>query len=196
MMKKFPFVLLAALVLAGCLSRPPEQQQPPAPIEPAQPSAEQPQAPAPLPPVPSPPKIKTIDWSASVAPLVQQMLGTQGIAPGSVLLINTVKNNTNGSLQTAKATDALYNALASNNTFKVISLAQMTSARQTLGLSAEDSLESRSKAVGLARYVNAQYVLYSDASGDAKQPELEMQLMLVQSGEIIWSGKGVAQEQQ
>ncbi|TKI07711.1 penicillin-binding protein activator LpoB [Martelella alba] len=193
-MKKFPFVLLAALVLAGCVTRPPKQQ--PAPIEPVQPPPSQPSAPPPVSRVPTPPKLVTIDWQSSVAPLVQQMLATQGIAPGSVLLINTIKNNTNGSLQTAKATDALYNALASNATFKIVSQAQLTSARQALGLSAEDSLESRGKAMGLARYVNAQYVLYTTADGDAKLPELDMQLMLVQTGEIIWSGKGATQDQQ
>lgn len=194
MMKKYLFVVVAALMLTGCPIRPPQPQQPPAPIEPVQPPPSQP-APAPQ-PVPKPPKLRTLDWQGSLDPLVKQMLNTQGITPGSVLLINAMKNNTNGSLQTGNATAALYNALASTTTFSVISQSQMASARQTLGLSAEDSLESRSKAVGLARYVNAQYVLYSDASGDVKQPEIDMQLMLVQSGEIVWSGKGLVQEQE
>ncbi|WP_413734224.1 penicillin-binding protein activator LpoB [Sodalis sp. RH21] len=192
-MKKYLFILLAALVLTGCPTRAPEPQQPPATVEPAQPEPTPTPPPAPQ-PVPSPPKIRTIDWQASVSPLIQQMLGAEGVAPGSVLLINTMKNNTNGSIQTGKATAALYSALASSDRFKIIGQDQMTSAKQTLGLSVDDSLESRSKAVGLARYVNAQYVLYSDANGDAKLPELEMQLMLVQSGEIIWSGKGLARE--
>ncbi|WP_213994120.1 penicillin-binding protein activator LpoB [Sodalis sp. dw_96] len=191
-MKKFPLVLLAALVLTGCLTRPPEQQQP-APIEPVQPAPSQPPVSAPLPPVPVPPTIRTLDWQGSVAPLVQQMLAVKDVNPGSVLVINTVKNNTNGTIQTGKATDAIYNALASNGKFTVIAPPQITAAKQTLGLSTDDSLESRSKAVGLARYVNAQYVLYTDAGGDAKAPDLEMQLMLVQSGEIIWSGKGSVQ---
>jgi hypothetical protein len=192
MMKKFPFVVLAALVLTGCLTRPPEQQQPPATIEQAKPAPSRPHRPprAPLPAVPTPPKIKTIDWQGAFAPLMQQMIATQGVNPGSTLLINRLKNNTNGNVQTGNATDALYAALASNGKFTLIPQAQMSAARQTLGLSADDSLETRGKAIGLARYVNAQYVLYSDASGDARSPTLEMQLILVQSGEIIWSGKG------
>ncbi len=195
MMKKYLFILLATLVLTGCPTRTPEPQQPPATVEPAQPESIPTPPPTPAPqPVPVPPKIHTLDWQASVAPLIQQMLGVQGVAPGSVLLINTVKNNTNGSVQTGKATAALYSALASNNKFTLISQDKLISAKQTLGLSVDDSLESRSKAIGLARYVNAQYVLYTDASGDAKLPELELQLMLVQSGEIVWSGKGLAQE--
>jgi len=191
-MKKFPFVVLAALVLTGCLMHPPEQQQP-APVEPVQPAPSQPPVSVPLPPVPVPPTIKTLDWQGAVAPLVQQMLAVKDVNPGSMLVINSVKNNTNGTIQTAKATEAIYNALASNGKFTVIAQPQISAAKQTLGLSTDDSLESRSKAIGLARYVNAQYVLYTDANGDAKSPDMEMQLLLVQTGEIVWSGKGSAQ---
>ncbi|MDI5405222.1 hypothetical protein MJM25_29005, partial [Salmonella enterica subsp. enterica serovar Lubbock] len=41
------------------------------------------------------------------------------------------------------------------------------------------------KAIGIARNVGAQYVLYSSASGNVNAPALQMQLMLVQTGEII-----------
>lgn len=195
-MKKYLVVALAALTLSGCLSRPPESEQPPATVEPAKPPVvvEPPQQPQPQPPigepVPQPPKIQQLDWLSSVQPLVNQMLKADGVNPGSVLLLDSVKNNTNGSLQTAKATSALHKALASNQTFSVVPEAQLATARQTLGLSADDSLGSRSKAIGLARIVSAQYVLYSDVSGDVKSPTLDMQLMLVQTGEIVWSGNG------
>lgn len=75
----------------------------------------------------------------------------------------------------------------------MIPAAQLATAKQTLGLSEDDSLGSRTKAIGLARYVSAQYVLYSDVSGDVKAPVIDMQLMLVQTGEIIWSGHGNVQ---
>ena len=39
--------------------------------------------------------------------------------------------------------------------------------------------------MGLARHLGARYILYSDISGDVKAPDIEMQLMLVQTGEII-----------
>ena len=68
-------------------------------------------------------------------------------------------------------------------------------AKQQLGLSPQDSLGSRSKAIGIARNVGAQYVLYSSATGNVNSPALQMQLMLVQTGEIIWSGKGAVQQQ-
>ena len=187
--------LLFALMLTGCVV----QQQTPAPVEPTQPTTPtQPvePTPQPVPPpqtVPQPPKLKTINWDASVQPLVGKMVQSSRVNPGSVLLVDRIKNSTNGALQTDKATDAIQNALANNGKFTLITTEQLAQAKQTLGLSPDDSLNSRSKAIGLARNVNAQYVLYSNAQGDVKSPTLQMQLMLVQTGEIIWSGNGVAQ---
>lgn len=187
--------LLFALMLTGCVVK----QQTPAPVEPTQPTTPtQPvePPPQPMPPpetVPQPPKLKTINWNASVQPLVGNMVQSSGVNPGSVLLVDRIKNSTNGALQTDKATDAIQNALANNGKFTLITPDQLAQAKQTLGLSPDDSLNSRSKAIGLARNVNAQYVLYSNAQGDVKAPTLQMQLMLVQTGEIIWSGNGVAQ---
>ncbi|SLM63680.1 MULTISPECIES: penicillin-binding protein activator LpoB [Dickeya] len=195
-MKKYLGVVLMALVMAGCSTRAPQTELPPVSIEPAVPSVPTPPKPVTPPaqsqPLPVPPKIQVqvLNWSAAAAPLVAQMVKTQGVAKGSMLLVNKLKNNTNGSLQTAQATNELYNALASAGVFTLVSHEQVGAARQSLGLSEEDSLESRSKAVGLARYVGAQYVLYADASGEVKSPQLSMQLMLVQTGEIVWSGNG------
>ncbi|WP_034914109.1 penicillin-binding protein activator LpoB [Erwinia sp. 9145] len=194
---KLSGVFALALMLSGCIT-PQQQEEPqqPAPVEPAQPTQPEP-IPAPVPTpgetVPQPPKMKSINWDASVTPPISQMLKADGVTPGSVLLVDRVKNSTNGSLQTSKATAALNNALANNTQFTLVTPQQLATARQTLGLSAEDSLTTRSKAIGLARYVNAQYVLYSNVTGDVKSPELQMQLMLVQTGEIIWSGNGVVQ---
>lgn len=191
---KLSGVMLLALVLSGCISQQQQTQQP-APVEPVQPTqpAPPPVQPPPVETVPQPPKFQSINWDASVTPLVTQMLKADGVTPGSVLLVDGMKNSTNGSLQTAKATAALHSALENNTQFTLVTPQQLATAKQTLGLSAEDSLGSRSKAVGLARYVGAQYVLYSNAQGDVKSPALQMQLMLVQTGEIIWSGNGVVQ---
>nr|WP_241199651.1 penicillin-binding protein activator LpoB [Erwinia billingiae] len=183
-----------ALILAGCVN---EQQQPqkPAPVEPVQPTqpVQPPVEPPPAETVPQPPKFQSINWDASVSPLIAQMLKADGVTAGSVLLVDGVKNSTNGSLQISKATAALHTALDNNTQFTLVTPQQLATAKQTLGLSAEDSLGSRSKAVGLARIVGAQYVLYSNVQGDVKTPSLQMQLMLVQTGEIIWSGNGVVQ---
>jgi len=204
-MKKYLLVVLAALVLTGCPALPPEGSKPPATIEPAtgEPTVPGTSEPVTTPPVvtappsetvPTPPKLQKTDWNATVQPLISNMLATDGVTPGSILLLDSVKNNTNGSLQTVNANSALTQAVSGNKKFILVSAAQLNAAKQTLGLSAEDSLGSRSKAIGLARYVSAQYVLYSDVRGDIKSPVLEMQLMLVQSGEIIWSGHGAVQQ--
>ncbi|MEG3128053.1 penicillin-binding protein activator LpoB [Pantoea cypripedii] len=187
--------LLFALMLTGCVIK----QQTPAPVEPTTPTTPTQPVPPPTPPqqppqtVPQPPKLKTINWNASVQPLVANMVQSAGVNPDSVLLVDRMKNNTNGSLQSDNATDAIQNALANNGKFTLVTPQQLTQAKQALGLSADDSLNSRSKAIGLARNVNAQYVLYSTAQGDVKTPTIQMLLMLVQTGEIIWSGNGVAQ---
>ena len=175
-MKKYLGVMLATLVLTGCPSRPPEPTEPPATIEPVEPQVPTTPTPPPGESVPQPPKIQTLNWEASINPLVA-----------------SVKNNTNGALPIAKATGALYSALSSGKAFTLVPREQLAAAKQTLGLSVDDSLGSRSKAIGLARYVSAQYVLYSDVSGDVKSPQLDMQLMLVQTGEIVWSGNGAVQ---
>ncbi|CCP02896.1 hypothetical protein BN439_1836 [Erwinia amylovora Ea644] len=184
-------VLLLALVLSGCINQQ-QQPQPAAPVEPVTPPVNVPQPPKAEPGqnVPPPPKMQPLNWSATVSPLVGQMLKADGINAGNVLLVDNVKNSTNGSLQSAKATAALLNSLENNGQFSLVTPQQLAAARQTLGLSADDSLVSRSKAIGLARYVGAQYVLYSNAEGDIKSPSLQLQLMLVQTGEIIWSGSG------
>lgn len=188
---KLSGVLMLALFLSGCLLKQQPDEQP-APVEPVQPPVTVPEQPKPEPgqTVPQPPKMQTLNWPASVSPLIAQMLKADGITAGSVLLVDNVKNSTNGSLQSAKATAALQSGLKNNTQFTLITPQQLAVAKQTLGLSADDSLVSRSKAVGLARYVGAQYVLYSNAEGDVKSPTLQMQLMLVQTGEIIWSGSG------
>ncbi|UVK76893.1 MAG: outer membrane lipoprotein - activator of MrcB activity [Sodalis sp. Fle] len=185
-MKLFLLISLTTLLLASCTTRFSQYQPATEPVPAA-------------PPITSEalliqPKIKSINWQNSLSPMIKQMMSVNGINNGSVLLINTMKNNTNGNVQTGKATATLTILTdGGNSKFNVVKADKLNTARQTLGLSANNSLESRSKAIWLARYLNAQYMLYSTASGDAKQPELDLQLILVQTGEIIWSSKGVAQ---
>lgn len=193
-MKKILLIISVVLVLASCTIHLPQPQ--PVTIELPQQQSMEP-VPQPLTtsePVCMPPKIQTVNWQASLSPLVQHMVAVDNLNYGSVLLVNNMKNDTNGSLQTSKATEVLTELITdASSKFQVVGIDKLNSARQTLGLSVDDSLESCSKAVGLARYLNAQYVLYSIISGDAKQPDLNLQLMLVRTGEIIWSGRGVVQ---
>ena len=197
-------VTALALILTGCIST----EQTPAPVEPANPDqgtvvTPPPTVPSlpdievieqPEPTIPAVPKVRTYAWSSAIAPMVSKMLQADGVTPGGVLLVDSLNNQTNGSLQTGSATEALVNALANNPTFTLVSAQQLALVKQQLGLSPQDSLGSRSKAIGIARNVGAQYVLYSNASGNVNAPTLKMQLMLVQTGEIIWSGNSAVSQ--
>lgn len=199
MKKYFLIVAMAALILGGCTLPNQQQTQPQQPEQPQQPQQPLPPVNPPVPeqpqiqPVPQPPKLASVDWTATVEPLLAKMLKANGVQAGSVLLVDGVKNSTNGSLQTSKATDALRSALANNTTFQVVPSDQLASAKQSLGLSPDDSLASVSKAIGLANIVKAQYVLYSTVSGDVKAPTMSMRLLTAPSGEIVWSGRGAVQ---
>ena len=206
-LSRYALVTAFALFLAGCVTRTEE----PAPVEEAKPGTEQPtqptQPPPTVPTVPSipsqpgpiehpdqtsqpAPRVRHYDWNGAMQPMVGKMLQADGVKAGGVLLVDSVNNRTNGSLNTGEATETLRNALANNGKFTLVSAQQLAVAKQQLGLSPQDSLGSRSKAIGIARNVGAQYVLYSSATGNVNTPALQMQLMLVQTGEIIWSGKG------
>lgn len=208
---RYALLTTLAMLLAGCIT-----DQQPAPVEQAGGGATQPAQPQqPIPGVPSVPTLpqqpgpiehpdqngqptpreRHYDWNGAVQPMVGKMLQASGANAGSVLLVDSVNNRTNGSINTGEATEVVRNALANNGKFTLITAQQLAVAKQQLGLSPQDSLGSRSKAMGIARNVGAQYVLYSNATGNANAPSLQMQLMLVQTGEIIWSGKGAVQQQ-
>lgn len=212
-LRRYALISALAILLSGCVVK----QEQPAPVEEAKPTPQQPVEPQP--PVPTVPSVPTIpqqpgpiehggeqpaqptprvrhyDWNGAVQPMAGKMLQASGVNAGSILLVDSVNNRTNGSLNAAEATTALRNALAGNGKFTLVSAQQLAVAKQQLGLSPQDSLGSRSKAMGIARNVGAQYVLYSNATGNVNAPVLKMQLMLVQTGEIIWSGSGAVTQQ-
>ena len=200
---KYSSSLLFACLLSGCVLN---QSQNPAPVEQGNGTTQPPlttkpgqntspvQNPPPVTqpqPVPEAPKLTSIDWPATVQPLVSKMVSTKGIASGSVLLVDRIKNSTNGSIQSDNANSALNQAL-SGSSFSLVTAEQLAQAKKTLGISPNDSLNSRGKAIGLARNLNAQYVLYTTTRGDIKAARVQMQLMLVNTGEIIWTGSGKA----
>ncbi len=123
-----------ALFLAGCVTR----TEQPAPVDEAKPGTEQPTQPTqPVPTVPSSrpfrrstgpiehpdqtsqpaPRVRHYDWNGAMQPMVGKMLQAQGVTPGSVLLVDSVNNRTNGSLNAGEATETLRNALANNGKF-------------------------------------------------------------------------------
>jgi uncharacterized protein (TIGR02722 family) len=186
MMKMCRYALITALAifLAGCAGL----REQPAPVEEAKPQPQQPAQPQPtVPTVPAVPPYRRSRGRLSIriSSRVSRrracviMTGTarssrwwgrccrrSGVNAGSILLVDSVNNRTNGSLNAGEATTALRNALAGNGKFTLVSAQQLAVAKQQLGLSPQDSLGSRSKAMGIARNVGAQYVLYSNATGN------------------------------
>lgn len=206
---RYAVIAALAIFLSGCMA-----QREPAPVEEVKPAPEQPaqQTHSVVPSVPTilqqpgpvehedqtgqpAPKVRHYNWNGTMQPMVNKMLQADGVTAGSILLVDSVNNRTNGSLNAGEATEKLRNALVNNGKFTLVSIQQLSMAKQQLGLSPKDSLGMRSKAIGIARNVGAQYVLYSSASGNVNAPALQMQLMLVQTGEIIWSGKSAVQQQ-
>ncbi|WP_063656660.1 penicillin-binding protein activator LpoB [Candidatus Arsenophonus triatominarum] len=186
-MRRIFQLIVVTFILVGCSSITSKKPAPVITIEPTEPT-EQPTTPTSSDTVPQLPKVKTVDWSTAVIPLAHQLVQAQGVESGKVLLIDSIKNNTNMSIQSMQATDAIIEAVNNQNVFKLVPQDVVANARKALGLSQEDSLVTRSKAIGLARYVQADYVLYSVISGNQQQSEIGMQLMAVQTGEILWSG--------
>ncbi|GKX57886.1 penicillin-binding protein activator LpoB [Leminorella grimontii] len=190
-MKKTHWFFLGAamLALAGCQVNQPQNKAPVVVVPPAPPPYE----PPPTPPTLPPPET-AINWAASVEPLVAKMVSTPGIeSEKGILLLEQMKNNTSGRLAASVATDALKDSLQSTARFDLVPDDKLQAARQALGIQGDDSLISRSKAMSLARYLGAKYIVYASASGSPNAPEITIQLMQTSTGEIIWSGQGNAQ---
>ncbi len=167
-MHRYAAIAALAIFLSGCMA-----QREPAPVEEVKPAPEQPAQPPQPPVVPSvptipqqpgpiehedqtgqpAPKVRHYDWNGAMQPLVSKMLQADGVTAGSVLLVDSVNNRTNGSLNANEATETLRNALANNGKFTLVSVQQLSMAKQQLGLSPQDSLGTRSKAIGIARNV-------------------------------------------
>ena len=118
-MSRYALVTAFALFLAGCVTR----TEQPAPVDEAKPGTEQPTQPTqPQPTVPSvptipsqpgpiehpdqtsqpTPRVRHYDWNGAMQPMVGKMLQAQGVTAGSVLLVDSVNNRTNGSLNAGK----------------------------------------------------------------------------------------------
>lgn len=128
---RYALVTALAIFLAGCVG----QRQEPAPVEEAQPKPQQPVQPQPtvptipvIPTQPGPiehgeqpaqpaPRVRHFDWHSAVQPMIGQMLQASGVNAGSILLVDSVNNRTNGTLNAGEATTALRNALEGNGKF-------------------------------------------------------------------------------
>lgn len=193
-MKHFFKVIVLAALLSGCemldFSQP--SQQPPQttpPIETKPPVFVPPEKPVEEPPiiVELPPKQYVVNWNSVVNNLLQSLVTGVPLTSGNVLLIDAVKNNTGSYVQTQRLSELIDEQLRLKSTFNVVSKSALSQAKRELGLPVDDKLATRSKVLGLARFLAADYVLSTALSGDATQPKVTMQLMTVNTGEIVWT---------
>ena len=174
------------LLLVGCQSSnlvPPPKAADSAKVSPV------PEPPPMADPIPEPPKLHNINWPASLQPLMAQLATVPTTETGTLLLAEGIRNTTNGSIQSGNANTVLTQQLAGVERFTPVNPQQLALAKQALGLSANDNLTSKAKAMALARKLQSDFVLYTTVSGEVKNAIISMQLMLVGTGEIIWSAQ-------
>ena len=135
------------------------------------------------------PPEKAPDWPVSLETMTETLIKGAAINKDEILLVDTIKNSSNVDLNTTALTSQLMQNIDSTKRFTLVPQEQMTAARQALGLQDEDSLNTRSKTIGLARYLTVPYILYTSIEGKDRELSLSSQIMQVQTGELIWSGK-------
>ncbi|URJ23422.1 penicillin-binding protein activator LpoB [Blochmannia endosymbiont of Camponotus sp. C-003] len=134
----------------------------------------------------TPSKINLINWQPVLLKMLQSVFFFDNIERDSVLLVNIVNNKTNGILQASKITDILIRYIADNTQkYNVVDMKVLYSVYREWGVFPEDNRNSYNFSIKIANYLKANYILYSIASGDSVQPNLELQLISVKTGEIL-----------
>ena len=147
----------------------------------------------PTPTIPDPiPASKKPNWSASLEQVVEKLVQDKPVNQQDLVLIANVKNSADIDINTQTLTSELKQLIGSTKHFATVPDVELATARETLGLTDEDSLNTRSKTIGLARYLTMPYILYTTVEGNGPEHlNLLSQVMQVQTGELIWSEKKV-----
>ncbi|URJ24902.1 penicillin-binding protein activator LpoB [Candidatus Blochmannia ocreatus (nom. nud.)] len=141
----------------------------------------------------SPKKISLVDWKPILLNILKKNLFFDILEKDSVLLVNIIKNNTNGILQIYNITNTLIQCIIENvKSYSVINMDTLYYAYRIFGVFPEYNENSYNFSIKIANYLKANYVLYSIACGNADKPNLEFQLISVKSGEIIYVMYGAA----
>ncbi len=179
--KRTAVISMLALSLAGCqLLGSNQKTEVKAPIEtPSDPGV-----------VDTPPQIaKTIDWNTILSPLVNKIMQSSSSIEGNkVLLISDIQNRSGDYLATNQVDETLHSLMNKQNLFIVADRQSINRAKQALGISADDKLVSRSKMIGLAKSMNAGYVLFTTlykSPSENDNANLSMELLSTQTGEIL-----------
>lgn len=133
-----------------------------------------------------PSQIDLIYWKPILLNILQNAFFFDNIERGSVLLVNVIKNNTNGIFQTNNVTNMLIKCIVENTKkYNVIDIGTLYSVYRELGVFPEDNRNSYNFSIRIANYLQANYVLYGIAYGSSEKPNLELQLISVKTGEIL-----------
>jgi penicillin-binding protein activator len=133
--------------------------------------------------------VKTTDWNTILSPFVNKILQSSSAIDGNkVLLISDIQNRSGGYLAINKIDGTLHRLMDKQNIFTVADRQSIIQAKQALGISVDDKLISRSKMIGLAKSMNAGYVLFTTlykSPSENDQANLSMELLSTQTGEIL-----------
>ncbi|URJ30364.1 penicillin-binding protein activator LpoB [Candidatus Blochmannia vicinus (nom. nud.)] len=133
-----------------------------------------------------PTQINLIHWEPIILNMLQNAFFFDNIERGSVLLVNIIKNNTNGIFQTNNVTNILIKCIVENTgKYNVIDIERLHSVYRELGVFPEDNRNSYNFSIKIANYLQANYILYGIAYGNSEKPNLELQLISVKTGEIL-----------
>ena len=116
------------------------------------------------------------------------MQSSSSIGGNNLLLISDIQNRSGDYLAINQVDDALHQLMNKQNLFAVADRQSIIQAKQALGISVDDKLVSRSKMIGLAKSMNAGYVLFTTlykAPSENVDADLSMELLSTQTGEIL-----------
>ncbi|UAJ65394.1 hypothetical protein KEC37_02015 [Candidatus Schneideria nysicola] len=128
-----------------------------------------------------------INWENILRPLIKNLVSIEEINFNHVFLVKKIINNTNIFIPIDIVTILIINLLR-NEAVKVIEEKEIdNNAKILFNLDKEDNLESFYKEVEIAHYLNIHYILSSKIEENMNKLNISIQLILVKSGEIIWS---------
>ncbi|MCO6539462.1 MAG: hypothetical protein J6569_04920 [Gilliamella sp.] len=138
----------------------------------------------------TPPQIvRQTDWHSILSPFISKLVSLSSLdSDNKLILISDIQNRSGDYLANNKIANALHQLMHKQNTFTVVDQQAIIQAKQSLGISADDKLVSRGKMIGLAKSMNANYVLFTTiykVPSESTDADLAMELLSTKSGEIL-----------
>lgn len=127
------------------------------------------------------------NWQQLTDQVISQVLaeGNISFTNQEVLFVNNVSNQAISTMPVFVIDQLLNQRAAAITNAKVADQQAVLAAKQQLGIAANDTLLTRSKAIAIARQLNARYTLYPIVTGSEEAPVLTVQLINASTAEII-----------